>query len=134
MSDTPWQRGMKEFHRQTWKGGGAFQTTIIRPEHKLYLVLAGEGRYLNTIDEWLKVLREGSRPLCLACDHEFIWPEQPFAFSFATPFIDAGVTKAIVTGICKKCSQKDDAELLEIAYQGFREMGLANRRLETGTA
>ena len=121
---TPWQRKMKEFHRQTWKGGGAFQTEIIRPEHKLALLLAGEERYLRIISEWLEVLRTGQQhPLCLACDHEFTAPEQPFAFSFAIPFIDDCDTTAIVTGICEKCSAKSDAELLEIAYQGFRELG-----------
>ena len=99
------------------------------------MVLAGEARKLRTIDEWLKVVREGQqRPLCLACDHEFtVHNEQPFAFCFALPFYD-DADQAIVTGICGNCAEKDDAELMEIAYQGFKELGLANRKLETGTA
>jgi hypothetical protein len=71
MSETPWQRQMREFHRQTWKGGGAFEMTIIRPEHVPALILAGEKGYLKTIAEWFKAVR-GGHPLCLACDHEFL--------------------------------------------------------------
>jgi hypothetical protein len=131
--DTPWQRGMKEFHRQTWKGGGAFQTEIIRHEHKLALVLAGEEHKLKTIGEWVKAVYAGGRPLCLGCDHEFTPHDIVPAFCFALPFYDKA-DQAIVTGICERCAAKPDAELLEIAYQGFKEFGLANRKLETGTA
>jgi hypothetical protein len=132
--NTPWKRGMRKFHRQTRKGGGAFEVMIVRPEHKLKLLLAGEGRCLEVIDNWLEVLRSGQqRPLCLACDHGFIAPEQPFAFCLSFPFYEDATT-AIATGICEKCSEKGDAELIEIAYQGFKEFGLANRRLEHGTA
>jgi hypothetical protein len=132
--NTPWKRGMRKFHRQTQKGGGAFEVMIIRPEHKLKLLLAGERRCLEVIDNWLDVLRSGQqRPLCLACDHGFIAPEQPFAFCLSFPFYDEA-TQAIATGICSECAQKSDAELIEIAYQGFKEFGLANRKLEHGTA
>jgi hypothetical protein len=131
--DTPWKRQMRKFHRQTLKGGGAFEMWIIRPEHKLTLLHAGEERCLETIDKWLKLLRDGASPLCLACEHTFTAPEQPFAFCFSVPFYNEA-TQAILTGICEKCARKDDAELIEIAYQGFKEFGLANRKLEHGTA
>jgi hypothetical protein len=129
MTETPWHRDMREFHRQTRKGGGAFEATIIRPEH----VPGLEERYLKTIHEWFKVVRGGRGLLCLACDHEFTPTDTPLAFCFTLPFYDEA-DKAIVTGICEKCSLKDDAELLEIAYQGFKKLGLADRRLQTGTA
>jgi hypothetical protein len=133
-SETPWQRQMREFHRQTWKGGGAFEMTIIRPEHIPALILAGEERYLKTIAEWFKAVRgRHLHPLCLACDHEFTSAATPPAFCFALPFYDEA-DQAILTGICEKCSLKDDAALLEIAYQGFKELGMANRKLEPGTA
>ena len=132
-NDTPWQRGMRQFHRQTWKGGGAFQTEIIRHEHKLALVLAGEKHKLKTISEWVKAVYAGRRPLCLACDHEFTTHDIVPAFCFSLPFYDKA-DQAIVTGICEQCGAKSDAELLEIAYQGFKELGLANRKLESGTA
>jgi hypothetical protein len=129
---TPWQKGMLEFHRQTWKGGGAIETAIIRREHALAGMV--EERKLRTIAEWFKAVR-GGHPLCLACEHEFIAGEDVTAFSFAIPFIDDDeTTQAIVTGICESCAGKDDAELLEIAYQGFKEMGMVNRKIERGTA
>jgi hypothetical protein len=129
---TPWQREMWEFHRQTWKGGGAFQTEIIRHEHKLALLLAGEEHKLKTISEWVKAVYAGRRPLCLGCDHEFTGHDIVPAFCFSTPFIEGDT--AIVTGICEKCGAKSDVELLEFAYQGLKELGLANRKLEHGTA
>jgi hypothetical protein len=134
MKETPWQQGMREFHQQTRQGGGAFEATIIRAGHAVALILSGEERYLKTIGEWFKVVRGGhQRPLCLACDHEFAQEEMPLAFCFAIPVSDQA-DKAIVTGVCERCGQKDDAELLEIAYRGFKDLGLANRKLETGTA
>jgi hypothetical protein len=132
-NDTPWQRGMRQFHRQTWKGGGAFQTEIIRHEHKPALLAAGEEHKLKTISEWVKAVYSGCRPLCLACDHEFTPHDVVPAFCFSLPFYDKA-DQAIVTGICEQCGAKSDAELLEIAYQGFKELGLANRKLESGTA
>jgi hypothetical protein len=130
-----WQREMREFHRQTKKGGGAFEATIIRPEYQLAMIEAGKGHYLETIAQWVKVVRDGDkRPLCLACEHEFRRRERVPAFCFTIPFCNEPTKKALLTGICGKCSEKDDAELLEIAYRGFKEMGLAQRKLEPGTA
>ena len=40
-------------------------------------------------------------------------------------------TIAMIVGVCKEdSSKKDDGELLEIAYQGCREMGLAKNKME----
>jgi hypothetical protein len=41
---------------------------------------------------------------------------------------------AILVGVCEECSQKDDGELLEIAYQDCRKMGLAKNKMDIGRA
>jgi hypothetical protein len=132
-----WRQAMQEFHRQTMQGGGAFECIIIRPEHKLALLLAGEERYLKVIAEWFKQVRNARRPLRLACEHEFEPEgEVPGAFCLTRSSFrdDEAGGRVILTGICQECAQKDDAELLEIAYQGFKKLGLANRKLEYGVA
>lgn len=130
-----WKRKMRQFHREIMKEGGAFGSTIIRPQYIPYMLSMGEGRYLKVISQWFEMVRAtGQRPLCLACEHEFD-PDGavPTAFCFSVPFCNEP-TNAIVTAICEECGEKDDNELLEIAYQGFKKMGLANRKFETGTA
>jgi len=39
---------------------------------------------------------------------------------------------AMLVGVCEECSEKDDEELIEIAYQGCREIGLAKGKMEVG--
>jgi hypothetical protein len=119
------------------QAGGAFESMIIRPEHRLALLLAGEERYLEAIAEWFKQVRNGRRPLCLACEHEFEPEgEVPGAFCLTRSSFrnDEAAGKVILTAICEECAQKDDAELLEITYQGFKKLGLAERKLEYGVA
>jgi len=40
----------------------------------------------------------------------------------------------MIVGVCGECSEKEDGELLEIAYQGCREMGLAKKKMDVGRA
>src|SRR5437763_11743303 len=95
--ETLWKKGMKQFHRETMNGGGAFQATIIRAEHSVAMTQTEEGcRYLKTIAEWFSVVRAArQRPLCLACEHEFGPDAMPLAFWFAVPFCGEP-TQAIV--------------------------------------
>jgi hypothetical protein len=39
----------------------------------------------------------------------------------------------MLVGVCEECSEKDDEELIEIAYQGCREIGLTKGKVEVGT-
>ena len=36
----------------------------------------------------------------------------------------------MLVGVCEECSEKDDEELIEIAYQGCREIGLTKGKME----
>ena len=129
MSST-WQRRMRRFHREMHaSGGGAFQTSIVRKGEALHPV------EVQALAQWFDMVRAAPRfPLCLGCEHEFGSDAEPDAFCITTAFCDKP-GHVVVTAICDRCAEKDNGELMEIAYQGFRKMGLAKRKLEAvGTA
>jgi hypothetical protein len=39
---------------------------------------------------------------------------------------------AMRVGVCEECSERDDEEMIEIAYQGCREIRLAKDKMEVG--
>ena len=38
----------------------------------------------------------------------------------------------MLVGVCEECCEKEDGELIEIAYQGCREVGLAKGKMDAG--
>jgi hypothetical protein len=79
------------------------------------------------------MIESGTWQLCLACEYKFRSAKSARAFVFMQPVCEQPTTVMIV-GVCEACSTKDDGELLEIAYQGCREMGLAMNKMDVGRA
>ena len=68
----------------------------------------------------------------MACDYKFRSAKFARAFVFMQPICEEPKT-AMLVGVCEECSEKDEEELIEIAYQGCREIGLAKGKMEVGT-
>jgi hypothetical protein len=77
------------------------------------------------------LIASGNCQLCLACDYEFRSAKFARAFVFMQPICEEP-TLAMLVGVCEECSEKEDGELIEIAYQGCREIGLAKGKMEVG--
>jgi hypothetical protein len=126
-----WQEKMKDFHSEIRKEGqGRFMGAVIRREDASWLISSGEVEFFQAMGQWLRYVRDGRRPLCLACEHEFVDALAP-AFFLARPHVEAA-SQVMLTGICGECSSKSDEELLKIAYQGLKEMGLAMEIIHWG--
>jgi hypothetical protein len=128
-----WQSDMKQFHRETQEGLGTFEAAIVRPEHSPWILQSDIGEAFSTASkEWKARVGQGWRPLCLACEYEFTPESVVHAFAFMLPTCEEP-TRAMLVGVCEECSAREDEELLEITYQGCRQMGLATRKMVVGT-
>jgi hypothetical protein len=79
------------------------------------------------------MIESGTWQLCLACEYNFSSARFARAFVFMQPLCEEPTT-AMLGGVCEQCSTKLDDELLKIAYQGCREMGLAKNKMDVGRA
>jgi len=79
------------------------------------------------------MIESGTWQLCLACEYKLRSAQFVRTFVFMQPICEEP-TIAMIVGVCGECSKKDDEELLEIAYQGCREMGLAKGKMDIGRA
>ena len=82
---------------------------------------------------WGAMIESGTWQLCVACEYEFRSAKFARAFVFMLPICEEP-TMAMLVGVCEECSKKDDGELLEIAYQGCRQIGLAKNKMDVGRA
>jgi hypothetical protein len=130
-----WRQRMKQFHRETRQGLGGFAASVIRVEDFPALSRSNDrdaGALTNAVIRWGMMLESGTWQLCLACDYEFRSARFARAFVFMQPLCQ-DPTMGMIVGVCDECSDKDDSELLEIAYQGCKEMGLAKGKMEVGS-
>jgi hypothetical protein len=131
-----WGRKMMQFQRETREGLGAFGVSVIRAEDVSSLAQSKDRdaiAFTSAVIKWQAMIEGGTWQLCLACDYKFRSAKIARAFVFIQPICEEPTTVMLV-GICEECSKKDDEELLEIAYQGCREMGLATKKMEVGRA
>jgi len=133
---TKWQTAMKRFHQETQEGLGGFAVAVVRAKDLPSIARSKERDAIaitKTVVKWKAMIATGTWQLCLACDYEFRAPRFARAFVFMQAICEEP-TMAMIVGVCEECSKKDDAELLEIAYQGCREMGLAKSKMDVGRA
>ena len=52
-------------------------------------------------------------PQCLACEHAFRDPAQPPLTFLVTHSEDPRINVLLLTGVCWRCAEKNDAELLK---------------------
>jgi hypothetical protein len=81
-------------------------------------------QFFLAIGKWTQRMAKASKspPLCLACDFEFKPAGKlPGAFSMAYSLDrdDVAADHIIMSGICDRCLQKGDAELLTVASAGL---------------
>jgi hypothetical protein len=72
----------------------------------------------NWIEEMQRRKKRNSF-LCLDCDARFYEHRKPEAFLIVTPF--AATSHALVTGICRRCADRDDAALQIVALKTLRK-------------
>ena len=131
-----WRRRMKQFHRETQEGLGGFAAAIVRSEDVPEIAQSNEREaiaFTNAAIRWGAMIESGTWQLCLACEYKFRSAKLARAFVFMQPICEEP-TMAMLVGVCEECSKKDDGELLEIAYQGCRKMGLAKNKMDVGSA
>jgi hypothetical protein len=131
-----WRQRMQQFHRETQEGLGGFAVAIVRAEEIPLLAESNDREaiaFTNAAIRWGAMIESGSWQLCLACDYKFTSAKLAQAFVFMLPICEEP-TVAMLVGVCEQCSDKGDGELLEIAYQGCREMGLAKNKMDVGRA
>ena len=129
-----WRRRMKQFHREAEEGFGGFGAGVIRTEDVPSLAQSKDQvavAFTSAVIKWQALIESGSWQLCLACDYKFRSAKFARAFVFMQPICEEPKT-AMLVGVCEECSEKDDEELIEIAYQGCREIGLAKGKMEVG--
>jgi hypothetical protein len=121
------KRLMEEFHNAH---RGVMQARIIRRDDLLALFLAAAAGVLNDADllvlrslaAWLKNAERRKKRnsfLCLDCDAGFYEHQKPEAFLIVTPF--AATSHAMVTGICRRCANCDDAALQSVIVKALRK-------------
>ena len=131
-----WRQRMLQFHRETREGLGSFAVAIVRADEVSLLADSNDREavaFTNAAIRWGAMIERGSWQLCLACDYKFTSAKLAQSFVFMLPICEEP-TVAMLVGVCEQCSNKDDWELLEVAYQGCREMGLATNRMDVGRA
>ena len=129
-----WCRRMKQFHCETQEGLGGFAAAIVQSQDVPAIAQSDERdalAFTNAAIRWGAMIESGTWQLCLACEYKF--RSAKFARAFVSPICEEP-TMAILVGVCEECSQKDDGELLEIAYQDCRKMGLAKNKMNIGRA
>ena len=131
-----WRHRMRQFHHETQEGLGGFAAAIVRSEDMLSLAQSTDREaiaFTNAAVRWGAMIESGTWQLCLACEYEFRSAKFARAFVFMLPICEEP-TMAMLVGVCEECSKKDDGELLEIAYQGCRQIGLAKNKMDVGRA
>jgi hypothetical protein len=135
-----WRKGMKAFHAETKRGGNLFEGTIIRYEQGPQSILEGLGgwdemrAFCIALKLWQERVERGDKMLCLACEHEFLELDKSRADSgvpavaWFRPFV-VGAGRLLIIGVCVACSKRSDEELMEVAYQDLKRMGLAKKKI-----
>ena len=128
-SKTP-NSGLQEFFDLAKKGGGMFTSEIVRQETALLdLMINQRTEVLHAIAQWGGQVKQGMRPLCLSCDHEFTARDSyPSAFVLSRTMFRSG--EVLLMAVCRRCSKQTDDALLEVAFQNFKRMGMARDKLE----
>jgi hypothetical protein len=116
---------------------GVMDINIVRRERILEMILGCSPDSVVTvrsIAHWLatsaaRAKRE--RFLCMDCDTTFHDRRMPEAFMVVTPFA-AEIGPSIVTGICRRCADRDDAELLQAAFNAMRKLYPQATKVEAG--
>lgn len=130
-----WKADMTEFHAAHH---GVMDLGVIRRERMLGMMLQDDPDSviaIRSIAKWLFVMgRRGkqNRFLCMDCDTTFHERRMPEAFMVVTPF--AAHSHSIVTGICSRCANRDDAELLRAAFNAMRKLYPNATTIEAGRA
>ena len=131
-----WRQKMRQFHREAQEGFGGFGATIIRAEDMPSIAQSKEQlavAFTNAVIKWQALIESGAWQLCLACDYKFRSAKFARAFVFMQPICEEPKT-AMLVGVCEECSEKEDGELIEIAYQGCRDIGIAKGKMDVGNA
>ena len=103
------------------------QVCVIRHTHMLNMLIDNNPDSIiavRSIGHWLSEMgsrRKSERFLCMDCDTTFHDRWMPDAFMVVTPFA-ATSGHAIVTGICRLCANRDDAELRQVAFNSMRQL------------
>jgi hypothetical protein len=125
--DSDYIHRMNEFHDAH---GGVMQACIVRREHvPLMLASAVAGNTDNHVilyglETWVREAerrKKSDRMLCLDCDITFHPRRMPDAFLVVIPFA-ATTGHAMVTGICRRCADRDDAALSTAALGNLRSI------------
>jgi hypothetical protein len=102
------------------RGVSLLDIYIIRPSNGPDLFIAaaaGDERaacIINAVDTFLK----GVGRQCLCCDRRFSVTDRPKAF--VVGFSETGIM--VLMGLCPEHHRDDDAELVQIALDGFRQL------------
>ena len=129
-----WRQMMTQFHRESQEGLGGFGIAVVRTDDVPSISKSKDGdavAFTNALIKWQALVASGNWQLCLACDYEFRVAKFARAFVFMRPICEEPTT-AMIVGVCERCSEKDDGELAEMAYQGCREIGIAKGKMEIG--
>jgi len=114
---------MMEFHAAHQ---GVMDIRVIRHRHIPGMLLddsQDSTAVVQSIAQWLTTAAaraKRDRFLCMDCDMTFHSRRLPEAFMIVTPF--AARTHSMVTGICRRCADRDDAELLQAAISTMRKL------------
>ena len=109
-----WARGVTRFHEQAL---GAFTVEVIRPAQ--LLTTRPELAVPLTFGWYAQALAHPVAPLCLDCDTELRPPTAPGAWLLVSGAVEA-TGSGLITGVCKACAARDDAELLRIGLEPRR--------------
>jgi hypothetical protein len=72
-------------------------------------------KFFTGLGEWLEKCRKApdKTPQCLTCDQIFCDPAQPPLTFLVTHSEDLRINVLLLTGVCWRCAEKSDTELLK---------------------
>ena len=129
-----WRQMMTQFYREAQEGLGGFGIAVVRTEDVPTISKSKDGdavAFTHALIKWQALVASGNSQLCLGCDYEFRSAKLARAFVFMRPICEEPTTVMMVA-VCEECSEKDDDELAEMAYQGCREIGIVKGKMEIG--
>jgi hypothetical protein len=127
INDSDYAQRMNAFHAAH---RGAVQACIIHRTDVLALLLAAaagnvDARIItDSIETWMRDAQhrdKANRFLCLDCETTFHQRRIPDAFLVVTPFATLS-GHAIGTGICRRCANRDDDQLMAKAIDGVHKI------------
>jgi hypothetical protein len=115
-----------------WADAGGFVTcTLIRPSDRPWWLtaLAAGDETASAFRRSLRDRKAHAGPTCLGCEVTFTRRFPPTGWAMLTPVLGSPGT-AMLSGICRACSAKSDAELMDAALRDLQAQNSAIRRIE----